>query len=174
MTVVLRPLDPDRDGPALHAIFGDEECCRYMTKPANASIEETVRDLKRWTQGLEQTSWAIIAEADGVALGRAALFPGGQQDVWEAAVMVVPAAQGRGLATTAMGEALDHAFDRLGARRVYVDIDPDNTPSIRVFEKLGFQHEGVLRAAWKTHIGLRDSVIMGLLESDPRPWRAGN
>ncbi len=167
----LRPLDPERDGKALHAIFGDEECCRYMTKPANASVEETIRDLKKWTTGLEDTSWAIVEEPDGEALGRVALFSGGQPDVWEVGIMIVPSAQGKGLATGALAQAIDIAFDRLGARRIYADIDPDNTASLRAFEKLGFQREGLLRAAWDTHIGIRDSVIMGLLPGDPRPWK---
>lgn len=169
--VWLKKLDPERDGPALHAIFGDEACCRYMTKPANASVEETVRDLKKWTQGLEETSWAVVDALGGEALGRAALFPGGRPDVWEIGIMIVPSMHGKGLATAALAQVLDIAFDRLGARRVYADIDPDNTASIRIFEKLGFQREGLLRAMWETHIGVRDTVIMGLVSTDPRPWR---
>ena len=39
---LLRPLDPDRDGEALHAIFGDEESCVYMTEPAYKSVAETI------------------------------------------------------------------------------------------------------------------------------------
>ncbi len=51
------------------------------------------------------------------------------------------------------------------------DVDPDNTASARVFEKLGFQLEGRLRGEWDVHIGIRDSLIFGLLRDDPRPWR---
>lgn len=58
-----------------------------------------------------------------------------------------------------------------GPWRIFADVDPDNLASIRTFEQLGFRHEGVLRGNWETHIGVRDSVILGLLRSDPRPWR---
>jgi len=61
---------------------------------------------------------------------------------------------------------LAHAFDTLGLRRLYADIDPDNTASIRLVEALGFQLEGRLREAWETHIGVRDSLIYGLTRSD--------
>jgi RimJ/RimL family protein N-acetyltransferase len=53
---------------------------------------------------------------------------------------------------------------------VCADVDPDNIASARVFEQLGFRLEGRLRATWRTHIGVRDSLIFGLLPSDPHVW----
>jgi len=169
--VILRPLDPDRDGAALHAIFGDEESCRYMSGPAFRTVAETIDTLKRWTTGVDEVSFAVCESAEGAALGRVSLFTKGR-DIWEAACMIAPAARGRNLAARALAPAIDTVFDVRGARRIFADIDPDNFASIRTFEKLGFRHEGVLRGNWETHIGIRDSVIFGLLRDDPRPWRA--
>lgn len=168
--VTLRPLDPERDGEALHAIFGDEESCVYMTGPAYKTVAETIENLKKWTTGVDEVSWAVCESADGPALGRISLFTRGR-DVWEAACMIAPAARGKNLAARALAEGVDHVFDKKGARRIFADVDPDNIPSLRVFEKLGFRREGVLRGNWSTHIGERDSVIFGLLRDDPRPWR---
>ncbi len=164
----LRPLDPLRDGAALHAIFGDEESCRYMSGPAFASVDETSAALKKWTAGCEETSWAVTDREGGEALGRIALIPRGR-DVWEAACMIAPAARGRNLAARALSIAITRIFDEKGARRVFADIDPGNKPCIRTFERLGFLYEGRLRANWQTHIGVRDSVIYALLQTDPRP-----
>lgn len=168
----LRPLDPDRDAAALHAIFGDEESCRYMTEAAYKSVAETREKLKKWTTGVEDTSWAVCESADGPALGRVSFFTHRRADVWEAACMIVPAARGKNLAARALAQAIDYVFDVKGARRIFADIDPDNIASIRTFEKLGFRHEGVLRGNWETHIGVRDSVMLGLLRDDPRTWRS--
>lgn len=168
--VILRPLDPDRDGEALHAIFGDEESCAYMTGPAHRTIEETIENLKRWTTGLEDASWAVCESEDGPALGRIALIARGR-DIFEAACMIAPAARGKNLAARALSIVIEEAFEKRGARRVFADVDPDNIASIRTFEKLGFQREGVLRGNWETHIGVRDSVILALINTDPRPWR---
>lgn len=168
--ILLRPLSPDRDGEALHAIFGDEESCTYMTGPAYKTVAETIENLKRWTTGVEDTSWSVVETEDGPSLGRISLFTHGR-DVWEAACMIVPAARGRNLAARALAEAIDYVFDVKGARRIFADVDPDNIASLRVFERLGFQREGVLRGNWSTHIGSRDSVIFGLLKGDPRAWR---
>lgn len=167
---ILRPLDPVRDGAALHAIFGDEESCTYLAGPASGTIEATIAQLTRWTERSADTSWAVIDEVDGPALGRISLFTHGR-DIWEAACMIVPAARGRNLAARALAEAIDIVFDTKGARRIFADCDPDNIASIRTFEKLGFRREGLLRGNWETHIGVRDSVILGLLNDDPRPWR---
>lgn len=168
--ISLRRFSPDRDGPALHAVLGDEQCCTYMADPATGAVEETISLLMEWTTGTEDTSWAIVDHDDGDALGRVTMIPRGEA-VWEAGVMTIPSAQGRGVAYAGLCKALDHVFEKCAARRVYGDIDPDNAASIRLFERLGFQKEGLLRAAWKTHIGVRDSVIMGLIATDRRPWR---
>ena len=167
---MLRLLNPERDGAALHAIFGDEESCTYLGGPATTSVSETVSLLKTWNKGTEETTWAIVEREDGEALGRATLIPR-ERDIWEIGIMLAPAAQGKGLAARALHEIIDHAFDRLGARRVYGDVDEGNVASQRLFERLGFQREGLLRGNWHTHLGERHSVIYGLLTHDPRPWR---
>ena len=56
----------------------------------------------------------------------------------------------------------------MGLHRVFADIDPDNAASIGVVVRLGFRLEGRLRQAWKTHIGLRDSLIYGFLRDEYR------
>ena len=42
----------------------------------------------------------------------------------------------------------------------------DNTACIRTFERLGFTLEGRLRATWKTHIGIRDSLIFAMIDGE--------
>lgn len=166
----LRSLVIDRDAEALHAILGDEASCRYLLRAPTATLEETLAQLCRWTDGWEDASWAIVEAADGPAMGRVAIYrPGDDADVWEVGVMVVPGAQGRGLAARAVAEAVAIGFEKKRARRIVADIDPDNAASIRLFEKLGFIYEGRLRAAYKTHIGVRDALIYSLLADDPRP-----
>ncbi len=49
---------------------------------------------------------------------------------------------GRGLATEAGRLVLDHALGRLGLAEVMADIDPANTPSLRVAAKLGMRVRG--------------------------------
>jgi ribosomal-protein-alanine N-acetyltransferase len=66
---------------------------------------------------------------------------------------------GRGVIPTALALAVDHAFGRGGLHRVEVNIRPENIPSRRVMEKLGFREEAYhprylhIDGAWRDHIG---------------------
>lgn len=74
----------------------------------------------------------------------------------------------RGLAQEALRLVLAHAFDTLQLRRIEADIDPRNTGSCKLVERLGFVREGLLRARWQVAGETCDSAIYGLLADD---WR---
>jgi len=167
---IVRPMNADRDGEALHAIYGDEHCCRYLSRPATATVADTIAMIRKW-ETRDDINWVLADHADGPALGRVSVYASLKPDVWEAACMVAPIARGRNLAARGLALLLDEAFDNRGVRRIMADVDPDNIASVRVFEKLGFGYEGRLRGEWVTHLGVRDSLIFGLLRDDPRPWR---
>jgi ribosomal-protein-alanine N-acetyltransferase len=65
---------------------------------------------------------------------------------------------GRGIITTAVALATDHCFGPVGLHRVEIDIRPENVPSRRVVEKLGFREEGYreryldIAGAWRDHV----------------------
>jgi ribosomal-protein-alanine N-acetyltransferase len=66
---------------------------------------------------------------------------------------------GRGVIPTALALAVDHAFGPGGLHRVEINIRPENAPSRRVVEKLGFREEAYhprymhIDGAWRDHIG---------------------
>ncbi|RCG28006.1 N-acetyltransferase [Streptomyces diacarni] len=65
---------------------------------------------------------------------------------------------GRGVMPTAVALAVDHCFRSVGLHRIEVCIRPENVPSRRVVEKLGFREEGVrprylhIDGAWRDHL----------------------
>jgi len=65
---------------------------------------------------------------------------------------------GRGIITTAVALATDHCFGPVGLHRIEIDIRPENGPSRRVVEKLGFREEGYrvryldIAGAWRDHV----------------------
>ena len=65
---------------------------------------------------------------------------------------------GRGIIPGALALAVDHCFQGLGLHRVEVNVRPENVPSRRVAEKLGFRDEGLRRnflhidGAWRDHV----------------------
>jgi [ribosomal protein S5]-alanine N-acetyltransferase len=66
---------------------------------------------------------------------------------------------GRGIMPTALALVVDHAFLFGGLHRVEVNIRPENMPSRRVVEKLGFRQEALhekylhIDGQWRDHIG---------------------
>ena len=64
---------------------------------------------------------------------------------------------GKGVTPTAVALATDHAFFTMGLHRMEICIRPENDPSLRVVEKLGFRYEGLRRryihinGDWRDH-----------------------
>lgn len=65
---------------------------------------------------------------------------------------------GRGITPTAVALAADYCFQEMGLHRIEVCIRPENAPSRRVAEKLGFREEGLrprylhIDGAWRDHL----------------------
>ena len=64
---------------------------------------------------------------------------------------------GKGATPTAVALATDHCFFAVGLHRMEICIRPENEPSLRVVEKLGFRYEGLRRryihinGDWRDH-----------------------
>lgn len=73
---------------------------------------------------------------------------------------------GQGYATEASAALVRTAFEIDGLDRVEIRVDPENTKSAAVAERLGFTNEGTLRGNMKDPDGLFDSQIWGLLATE--------
>ncbi|GAM96721.1 GCN5-related N-acetyltransferase [alpha proteobacterium U9-1i] len=159
--IVLRPL-VIADAEALFAAHGDETTHTYWSSPAHKSVTETGAYIQSTLDISGASVWAIT-ESGGGALGRIGLFVE-REGVGEIGIIMRPDASGRGLASKALQLVVAHGFSALGLHRIAADIDPDNTSSLSLFLRAGFQREGLLKGNWKTHLGIRDSVLLGKLK----------
>jgi ribosomal-protein-alanine N-acetyltransferase len=159
---VLRPLTIT-DAEALFAAHGDAQTHTYWSSPAHKTPAETAEYIQATLDLPGARAWAIT-EDGSEALGRIGLFSE-RDGVGEIGIIMCPEATGRGLASKALALVLAYGFDELGLHRIAADIDPDNTSSISLFLRAGFEREGVLRGNWKTHLGIRDSIIMAKLNN---------
>lgn len=73
---------------------------------------------------------------------------------------------GRGMASLAVALVCDHAFGPVGLHRVEADIRPENLPSRRLVQRLGFQQEGLLRRYLDIDGDWRDHLAYALLAED--------
>ncbi|WP_448625475.1 GNAT family N-acetyltransferase [Geodermatophilus sp. URMC 64] len=76
------------------------------------------------------------------------------------------AVAGRGMASLAVALVCDHAFGPVGLHRLQADIRPENGPSRRLVERLGFSCEGLLRRYLDIDGDWRDHLTYALLAED--------
>jgi ribosomal-protein-alanine N-acetyltransferase len=89
---------------------------------------------------------------------------------------IVERLAGRGIIPTALALVVDHCFGPAGLHRLEANIRPENAPSQRVVEKLGFRLEGTreryihIAGAWRDHLSYAltvEEVPQGLMSR----WR---
>lgn len=74
----------------------------------------------------------------------------------------------RGYMTAAVRALAPIVFDDLRLHRLEAACLADNTASMRLLERTGFQREGFARSYLKINGAWRDHVLYALLDSDPR------
>ena len=162
--LILRQLHVN-DAPALFEVLSDDNVMLFWSSGPHTDIEETQKYIA-WNADstVGHICWAITLD-EVTALGWVVLLPR-RQNTFELGYILGRSHWRKGYVSEAVGMALDFAFNHLDARRIMADTDPDNMASIALLEKLGFRQEGHLREEWETHIGVRDSLLFGLLRSE--------
>ncbi|WP_435921554.1 GNAT family N-acetyltransferase [Paenibacillus sp. DYY-L-2] len=74
--------------------------------------------------------------------------------------------QGKGIMAEALKWVIDYAFQELRLHRIEANIMPRNRRSMRLAEKLGFQHEGLARKYLKINGVWEDHIHMVLLNEE--------
>lgn len=160
----LRPLE-HRDAEALYPALSSADTMRYWSCAPKESLEEVSEYLKWNVDGAGVQCFAITQKAgNDQALGWVVLIDKSEGEA-EIGFILCPSARGQGLGREAAERVMQHGFATRALRRISADVDPDNVPSIRCLEALGMSREGHLRATWKTHIGIRDSLIYARLST---------
>ncbi len=135
----------EADLPALRAILQDAET---MTAYEGAFEEQMVQEwLARMRRRYREDGfgmWAVILRETGEMIGQCGITRQHilGQDVLEVGYLLNRAHWHRGYATEAAMSSRDHAFDVLGADRVYAQIRDTNIASMNVAIRLGMTVRG--------------------------------
>lgn len=86
---------------------------------------------------------------------------------------------GNSITPIAVALATDYCFSQLGLHRMEICIRPENAPSLRVVEKLGFRYEGLRRRFIHINGDWRDHFCFGLVAEEVKPgvlqrWKDGS
>jgi RimJ/RimL family protein N-acetyltransferase len=139
------------DVDAITEQWQDAELVRRFAVDAPFSADDGARFIAnandQWDRG-EAAYLAIVDADDGRVLGGCDLSDlDGARDgePVDVGYWIAAPERGRGLAGRAIGQLVEWAAAELGATRFFLEVEPDNTPSVRLAERLGFRPDGSTR-----------------------------
>ncbi len=171
--VLLRPF-VDADLDAIRAALRDPEV-RRLTGSVHDETQEfapedpaEVAKLRDWyasrTAQRDRLDLAVVDSIDDRCVGEAVL------NQWDPAnrscnfrILLGPAGRGRGLGTEATRLIVGYGFEQLGLHRIALEVYAFNRRAHRVYEKVGFRAEGVLRQSLRFGDEWIDATVMSML-----------
>ena len=74
--------------------------------------------------------------------------------------------KGKGIAKEASRQIIQYGFEHFGLNRIYLFTESENIAAIRLFEKVGFIREGLLRQDIVSHGKYVDRFVYSILRKD--------
>jgi RimJ/RimL family protein N-acetyltransferase len=84
-------------------------------------------------------------------------------------IVLLPEYRGKGYGTEAQRQLVDYLFATTPVHRIEAGTEAGNLAEQRSLERVGFQREGVLRAAGYRNGRWVDGVLYGILRDDKQP-----
>lgn len=168
--LILRPITFE-DKQAILDYRPDEEANKYQ-----GWIPNTLEDIEEFIGKLSQKpnlpgSWfqmAIIEKESGELIGDLGIqFLQNDNQQVELGYTLNKNYQGKGYATEALKAVINYLFIDLQKHRITASSDPNNMPSIRVLEKLGFRKEAHFVESYYQDGKWVDDVVYAMLS---REW----
>ncbi len=162
--VTLRPLERE-DLPFVHSLDNNVNVMRYwFEEPYEALVElediyeKHIHDQseRRFIVSLEGLNIGLVELVDIHQIHRNAEFQ----------IIIAQEHQGHHYASEAAALAIDYSFRVLNLYKLYLIVDKENEKAIHIYEKLGFEVEGVLRREYYINGRYRDVIRMAIFRGD--------
>jgi ribosomal-protein-alanine N-acetyltransferase len=157
------------DVDAMHECFANPEAMRFWNQPVYTKRIETERAVRNFIDCTPSyyRFWAVADAGTDRCLGLVNYHDGHIRSKRVSIGYIVdPTHHRQGIATEAVSAMLDFCFGELGLHRAQAFIDPNNTASIALVEKLGFRREGLLRDNLRVGDVWRSDLLYALLVTD--------
>ena len=132
-------------------------------------VEEKFKRLKRWRGNFDlgqDFAYGIFNPDESKLLGSTGLHTRLGESELEIGYWIHKDHIKQGLVTESTAALIKVAFEIIGVHRLEIHCDPRNLASAAVPRRLGFTHEGTLRAKIRFLDSWKDLMIWGLLESE--------
>jgi len=165
--LVLRTLNV-KDAPSMFLYRSLPAIYRYQSFKPN-TIKEVEHFITENTQYFnKEGTWHQLAiELEERLIGDIGLhFIGPMNLHCEIGYTVDPHFQHKGYGREAVGYVLKYLFEERKKHKVIASVDPENIPSIKLLEDLGFKREGILRKSIYEEKEWKDDLVYGMLEEE--------
>ena len=172
--LVLRAVLP-ADLLNMYAIFSDEAVTRYYGLETFTAVEEAAQRIAAIRQNYQKRRsirWAISRHGEDALIGTVGLM-NLRPKFYNAAVgyELAPSYWRQGLMTEALTAVIEFSFFVMALNRIEAFVVPENAPSIRLLQKMGFINEGLMREYGYWRRAFHDLCLFSLLKRD---WNAGD
>ena len=153
--------------------FGDPEVSRFLLDEPPMTHIEQAEDLIRFyedPEGRAYNRWGLVHKEQDLLVGTCGYHrwsrPHRRSEI---GYDLAQAFWGQGLMREALAAVLRHGFEAMGLNRIEAFVHPQNTRSVRLLQRMGFQREGLLRGYLYQEGRSHDEFIFSLLKGD---WMA--
>jgi putative acetyltransferase len=163
--IVIRAAEP-ADADAIHAILRCPRVVRNTLQLPWRPLDYTRERENR----MSQEGHAFVAVVDGRVVGELGLSIEAnprRRDVGMFGMAVHDEFQGRGVGSALIASMLELADNWLGLRRLELEVWADNAQAIHLYERFGFEREGLARQYARRDGELVDALYMARLR-EPR------
>ncbi len=115
-----------------------------------------------------QIVFMIVDKKDDIVVGQTAFFRidfVSRSAIFYLAILN-PEYWHSGIGTETTQLMINYAFRTLNLNRIQLHVNAENTPAIKIYQKVGFKKEGVLRQAMYKNSRYYDFWVMGILRED--------
>ena len=139
----LRPLESS-DLDRLAEIYSNPDVMRFIGTGVTFSRTQTEKSIENWKTYEGKygfANWAVIKKEGDVLIGKCGLSWLSDNSDVEISYLFDEPFWGMGYATEISKAVLNYGFEKCGLNRIVAMAYPQNSPSIKVIEKLGMKFE---------------------------------
>ncbi|QGQ93825.1 N-acetyltransferase [Paenibacillus psychroresistens] len=140
------------DAADLFGYYNDRLVTQYLDWFGPSSVDHAKDIITNWSNQFQQGTfmrWGITLKEDKKVIGTILLAPVRGPFEWKLPLVIGYELSreywNQGIMSEAVQAAIAFAFDELGNHRVCAEVFPENTASLRILKRLGFQEEGLLK-----------------------------
>ena len=142
----------ERDAPQLFALYSDREVMRYWNHAAWTTLDQARQASEEaHSEYASGASMHYVIEhlSSKDIIGSCALYSIDQKARCAAVgYLLAKVYWGQGYLSEAMCSLLNYGFTELQLDSIHAEVNPNNTPSAKALNKLGFEYDGCALASW--------------------------